>query len=69
MSFDGRVRGVFVRARERLMSAPRVAVLAVACVASVLVVVACIYGVLSSRHAVTVADSATGVGWCARVGG
>ena len=60
MSFNGRVRGVFVRAHERLMSAPRGAVLAAAFVASVLVVVACAYGVLSSRHAVTVADSAAG---------
>ena len=62
MSFDGRVRGVFVRAHEHLMSAPRGAVLAAAFVASVLVVVACAYGVLSSRHAVTVADSAAGGG-------
>lgn len=60
MSFNGRVRGVFVRAHERVMSAPRSAVLAAAFVASVLVVVACVYGVLSSRHAVTVADSAAG---------
>jgi secreted protein len=42
------------------MSAPRSAVLTVACVVSMLVVVACAYGVLSSRHAVTVADSAAG---------
>jgi len=42
------------------MSAPRSAVLAAAFVASVLVVVACAFGVLSSRHAVTVADSAAG---------
>lgn len=60
MVFGGRVRGVFVRAHERLMSAPRGVVLAAAFVASVLVVVACVYGVLSSRHAVTVADSAAG---------
>lgn len=60
MAFDCRVRGVFVRAHERLMSAPRSAVLAVASLASVLVVVVCAYGVLSSRHAVTVADSAAG---------
>lgn len=60
MAFNGRVRAVFVRAHERLMSAPRSAVLAAAFVASVLVVVACVYGVLSSRHAVTVADSAAG---------
>lgn len=62
MAFDCRVRSVFVRAHERLMSAPRSAVLAAAFVASVLVVVACAYGVLSSRHAVTVADSAAGGG-------
>lgn len=60
MAFNGRVRGVLVRAHERVMSAPRSAVLAAAFVASVLVVVACAYGVLSSRHAVTVADSAAG---------
>lgn len=60
MAFDCRVRSVFVRAHERLMSAPRSVVLAAAFVASVLVVVACAYGVLSSRHAVTVADSAAG---------
>lgn len=60
MSFNGRVRGVFVRAHERAMSAPRGAVLAAAFVSSVLVVAACTYGVLSSRHAVTVADSAAG---------
>lgn len=60
MAFGGRVRGVFVRAHERVMSAPRGVVLAVACVASVLVVAACAFGVLSSRHAVTVADSAAG---------
>lgn len=60
MSFNGRVRGVFVRAHERAMSAPRSVVLAAAFVASVLVVAACAYGVLSSRHAVTVADSAAG---------
>ena len=62
MAFDCRVRGVFVRAHERLMSAPRSVVLAAAFVASVLVVVVCAYGVLSSRHAVTVADSAAGGG-------
>ena len=62
MLFGSRVRSVFVRAHERLMSAPRSAVLAAAFVASVLVVVACAYGVLSSRHAVTVADSAAGGG-------
>lgn len=62
MSFNGRVRGVFVRAHEYLVSAPRGAVLAAAFVASVLVVAACAYGVLSSRHAVTVADSAAGGG-------
>ena len=60
MAFGGRVRGVFVRAHERVMSALRSVVLAAAFVASVLVVVACVYGVLSSRHAVTVADSAAG---------
>lgn len=60
MAFDCRVRSVFVRAHERLMSAPRSVVLAAAFVASVLVVVACAYCVLSSRHAVTVADSAAG---------
>lgn len=62
MAFNGRVRAVFVRAHERVMSAPRSAVLAVASLASVLIVVACAYGVLSSRHAVTVADSAAGGG-------
>lgn len=41
MAFNGRVRAVFVRAHERLMSAPRSVVLAAAFVASVLVVVAC----------------------------
>lgn len=60
MSFVSRLRGVFVRAHERVMSAPRGVVLAAAFVASVLVVVACAFGVLSSRHAVTVADSAAG---------
>ena len=60
MLFGSRVRSVFVRAHERLMSAPRSVVLAAAFVASALVVVACAYGVLSSRHAVTVADSAAG---------
>lgn len=58
MSFVSRLRGVFVRAHERVMSAPRSVVLAAAFVASVLVVVACAFGVLSSRHEVTVADSA-----------
>lgn len=48
------------RAHERVMSASRGAVLAVACVASALVVAACVYGVLSSRHAVTVVDAAEG---------
>ena len=62
MAFNGWVRGVFVRAHERVMSAPRSVVLAAAFVASVLVVVVCAYGVLSSRHAVTVADSAAGGG-------
>lgn len=62
MPFGSRVRGVLVRAHERVMSAPRSAVLAAAFVASVLVVVACAFGVLSSRHAVTVADSAAGGG-------
>lgn len=62
MAFNGRVRAVFVRAHERVMSAPRSVVLAAAFVASVLVVVACAFGVLSSRHAVTVADSAAGGG-------
>lgn len=62
MSFVSRLRGVFVRAHERVMSAPRSVVLAAAFVASVLVGVACAYGVLSSRHAVTVADSAAGGG-------
>ena len=60
MAFNGRVRAACVRAHEHLMSAPRGAVLAVACVASVLVAVACVYGVLSSRHAVTVMDAADG---------
>lgn len=62
MAFNSRVRSVFIRAHERLMSAPRSAVLAAAFVASALVVVACAFGVLSSRHAVTVADSAAGGG-------
>ena len=62
MAFNGRVRAVFVRAHERVMPAPRSAVLAAAFVASALIVVACAYGVLSSRHAVTVADSAAGGG-------
>lgn len=62
MVFVSRVRAVFVRAHERVMSAPRSVVLAAAFVASVLVVVVCVYGVLSSRHAVTVADSAAGGG-------
>ena len=60
MSFNGRVRGVFVRAHERVMSAPRSVVLTVACVASARVVGACVFGVLSSRHAVTVVDAADG---------
>lgn len=60
MAFSGRVRGMSVRAHERLMSAPRSVVLVVASLASVLVVAACAYGVLSSRHAVTVADAADG---------
>ena len=60
MSFGSRVRAVFVRAHERLMSAPRSVVIVVASLASVLVVAACAFGVLSSRHAVTVADSAAG---------
>lgn len=60
MSFVSRLRGMFVRAHERVMSAPRSAVLAVASLASVLVVAACAYGVLSSRHAVTVVDAADG---------
>lgn len=60
MAFNGWVRGVFVRAHERLMSAPRSVVLAAAFVASVLVVVVCAFGVLSSRHAVTVVDAADG---------
>ena len=62
MAFNGRVRAVLVRAHERVMSAPRSTVFAAAFVASVLVVVACAVGVLSSRHAVTVADSAAGGG-------
>ena len=62
MSFASRVRGVLVRAHGRVMSAPRTVVLAAAFIASVLVVAACAYGVLSSRHAVTVADSAAGGG-------
>lgn len=60
MVFGGRVRGVLVRAHERVMSASRSAVLAVALLASVLVVATCVYGVLSSRHAVTVMDAADG---------
>lgn len=60
MPFGSRVRAVFVRAHECLMSAPRSVVLVVASLASVLVVVACAYGVLSSRHAVTVVDAADG---------
>lgn len=60
MAFNGRVRAVFIRAHERLMSAPRSVVLAAAFVASVLVVAACAYGVLSSRHEVTVVDAAAG---------
>ena len=62
MTFNGRARGACVRAHEHLMSAPRSTVLAAAFVASVLVVALCVYGVLSSRHAVTVADSAAGSG-------
>ena len=62
MAFNGRARAVFVRAHERVMSAPRSVVLVVACVASVLVVAACAFGVLSSRHAVNVVDSAAGGG-------
>lgn len=62
MAFGGRVYGALVCAHERVMSAPRSVVLAVACVVSMLVVVACVFGVLSSRHAVTVADSAAGGG-------
>lgn len=74
MAFNGRVRGVLVRAHERVMSAPRSAVLAAAFVASALIVVACAFGVLSSRHAVTVVDAADGgegrvvVSWGRRVG-
>ena len=60
MTFSGWVRGVFVRAHERVMSAPRSVVLVVASLASVLVVAACAFGVLSSRHAVTVVDAADG---------
>ena len=60
MAFGSRVRGVLVRAHECLMSAPRSVVLVVASFASALVVAACVYGVLSSRHTVTVADSAAG---------
>ena len=62
MSFGSWLRARLVRAYERLMSASRSAVLAAACVASMLVVVACAYGVLSSRHAVTVVDAADGGG-------
>lgn len=62
MPFGSRARAVFVRAHGRVMSAPRSVVLAAAFVASALVVAACAYGVLSSRHAVTVADSAAGGG-------
>ena len=62
MPFGSRARAVFVRAHGRVMSAPRSVVLAAAFVASALVVVACAFGVLSSRHAVTVADSAAGGG-------
>lgn len=60
MTFSGRVRAACGRAHERLMSAPRSAVLAAAFVASALVVVACAFGVLSSRHEVTVVDAADG---------
>jgi uncharacterized protein YabE (DUF348 family) len=62
MTFNGRVRSVLVRAHGRVMSAPRSTVFAAACVASALVAALCVYGVLSSRHAVTVADSAAGGG-------
>ena len=62
MLFGSRVRAACGRVHGGLMSAPRSAVLTVACVVSMLVVVACAYGVLSSRHAVTVADSAAGGG-------
>lgn len=58
MAFNGRARAVFVRAHERVMSAHRRTVIALACVASVLVVVVCVFGVVSSRHAVTVVDAA-----------
>lgn len=51
---------VLVRAHECLMSAPRSVVLVVASFASALVVAACAFGVLSSRHAVTVVDAADG---------
>lgn len=60
MTFSGRVRAACGRAHGRLMSAPRSVVLVVASLASVLVVAACAFGVLSSRHAVTVVDAADG---------
>lgn len=60
MAFNGRVRAACVRAHERVMSAPRSAVFAAAFVASALVAVACAFGVLSSRHEVTVVDAAGG---------
>lgn len=60
MAFGSRVRAAFVRAYERVMSAPRSVVLVVASFASALVVAACAFGVLSSRHAVTVVDAADG---------
>lgn len=60
MSFVSRLRARLCRAHECLLSAPRSVVLAVAFVASALVVAACVYGVLSSRHAVTVMDAADG---------
>lgn len=60
MTFSGRVRAACGRAHGRLMSAPRSVVLVVASLASVLVVAACAFGVLSSRHEVTVVDAADG---------
>lgn len=60
MLFGSRVRAACGRVHGGLMSAPRSVVLVVASLASVLVVAACAFGVLSSRHAVTVADSAAG---------
>ena len=59
MAFSSRMRVVCGRAHERLMSASRNVVLAVASLASALVVAARVYGVLSSRHEVTVVDAAT----------